>query len=285
MRTDSDNQPCTDAHSRQSAGTASTGVTHRLGCRLSLSVGYGLAEQVSRWASDGHIGYVCVANTHQVAQAQSGSGLHNALANALAVTSDSQVLGKALRLLGTPYPEPVLYGPDLMQAVIAQAEKNELSIALFGSTQSTCEAVLERARREHPALRIRGIVCPPVQPLHELVDGTHAEQLRQLNADIVLVSLGCPKQELWMHESNAAQPGIKIGLGGAFDFYAGQRARSPEWVHRAGLEWLYRLCCEPRRLLTRYLVNNPVFIMIWLRARLFGSSQSARPTASNGGLG
>ena len=72
-----------------------------------------------------------------------------------------------------------------------------------------------------------------------------------------------------MYQTDATQPGVKIGLGGAFEFYAGLRNRSPAWVHRAGLEWLYRLCCEPRRLLKRYLVNNPAFVWIWLRAQLW----------------
>lgn len=260
--------------------------TSSLGCRLTLSVGQGLAQRVASWAKSGRSGYVCVANTHQVVQAQAGSELHDALQNALAVTSDSQVLGKALQRLGTPYPEPVLYGPDLMQAVIAQAEKNQLTVALFGSTEQVCQAVCARIAQEHPALSIAGSVCPPVSSLDDLVTGDHAAELRAMKADIVLVSLGCPKQELWMYRSANSLPGVSIGLGGAFGFYADQSTRSPAWVHKTGLEWLYRLCSEPQRLYKRYLVNNPLFVWIWLKARLRGNSNpNGTKTASGANAG
>lgn len=245
--------------------------TNRLGCRLTLEAGHGLASRLADWGATKTRGYVCVANTHQVAQAHSEPGLNQALANAQAVTTDSQVLASALAILGLPYPEPVLYGPDLMQAVIASAASAGLSIGLFGSTPQVCSAVRARIHLEHPNLIVSVAICPPVKTLEELASGPEIAELAQAAPDILLVSLGCPKQEQWMFLTNRQIPGMKIGLGGAFEFYAGVRKRSPAWVHKAGLEWLYRLCWEPRRLLHRYLVNNPIFVWLWLRAMLRSS--------------
>ncbi|MGB7181480.1 MAG: WecB/TagA/CpsF family glycosyltransferase [Burkholderiaceae bacterium] len=247
---------------------------HQLGCRLSLIAGNGLANQVANWAQAGEPGYICVANTHQVTLAQRDPGLNEALHDALAVTTDSQVLAKALNHLGTPYPEPVLYGPDLMQAVIEAADAAQLSIGLFGSTPETCDAVARRIRKDHPTLKLTFAISPPMMSLSALANCDEIAEMNRAPADVLLVSLGCPKQEQWMHLTNQSVSGVKIGLGGAFEFYAGLRARSPAWVHKAGLEWLYRLCSEPRRLMHRYLVNNPLFVLLWLRALIRGGRRA-----------
>ena len=94
------------------------------------------------------------------------------------------------------------------------------------------------------------------------------ERIKDNGARIVFVGLGCPKQELWMHAYSPRIPAVLIGVGAAFDFFAGSIERAPLWMQKSGLEWFYRLCSEPRRLWRRYLITNSLFIWYWLLERL-----------------
>jgi N-acetylglucosaminyldiphosphoundecaprenol N-acetyl-beta-D-mannosaminyltransferase len=153
-----------------------------------------------------------------------------------------------------------VYGPDLMLAC-CDASRGRRRHFLYGGAKGVPERLADRLRDRFPGLLIVGAYSPPFHPL------SHAEALavtRQINdakPDIVWVGLSTPKQERWM----AAQRGVLnapvlVGVGAAFDFHAGLKAQAPRWMRRSGLEWLFRLLTEPRRLWRRYLINNPLFL-------------------------
>jgi N-acetylglucosaminyldiphosphoundecaprenol N-acetyl-beta-D-mannosaminyltransferase len=116
--------------------------------------------------------------------------------------------------------------------------------------------------RRFPGATLVGSISPPFRPLSEAEDRSIVAAINGSGADIVWVGLGAPKQERWMADHRAAlEAPILIGVGAAFDFHAGLVRRAPRFLQRSGLEWLFRLCMEPRRLWRRYLTNNPQFLV------------------------
>ena len=126
-----------------------------------------------------------------------------------------------------------------------------------------------RLEREFPELQIAGIESPPFRPLTEVEDVELVERINKSGAGFTFVSLGCPKQECWMQEHFGKISSVMIGVGAAFPVYAGIKSRAPMWVRASGLEWLYRLLQEPRRLFGRYLKTIPPFI--WLALQQIGA--------------
>ena len=127
------------------------------------------------------------------------------------------------------------------------------------------DAMVGRAMKELPGLRIAGTCSPPFR---KLTEEEMAEQARVINASgahIVMVALGCPKQERWMAAMQGRVNAVMLGLGGAFLLYAGVDSRAPKWMRDLSLEWLYRLALEPGRLWKRYLVTNSVFLWLFLK--------------------
>ena len=239
--------------------------TNIFGCRTDLVASSAVADFVVESLGNGKRGYICVANTHQVVNSRSDTKLKSAMENALLVTSDSKVLAKTLALLGHGFDGRVLYGPDILIDVAKKAEQEQLKIALFGSTKIENLAVVNELKSKFPKLKVVGLFNPPNTDIDNLIKSDEFLALQKVSADITLVSLGCPKQEKFMHATDNSLPGIKIGLGGAFGFVSGRNPRSPNWVHRYCLEWLYRLFLEPKRLARRYIYNNTFFSLVFFR--------------------
>jgi N-acetylglucosaminyldiphosphoundecaprenol N-acetyl-beta-D-mannosaminyltransferase len=131
----------------------------------------------------------------------------------------------------------------------------------YGGGAGVPERLAERLRTRYPALRVVGTYSPPFRPLSEHEASEVIRLINQAEPDIVWVGLSTPKQERWMstHRPELRAP-VLIGVGAAFDFHAGLKPQAPRWMQRCGLEWLFRLLTEPRRLWRRYLFNNPVFV-------------------------
>jgi N-acetylglucosaminyldiphosphoundecaprenol N-acetyl-beta-D-mannosaminyltransferase len=186
--------------------------------------------------------------------------------------ADGTSLVWASRLLGTPVPERV-GGVDLFEEVCASAGP-ELGIFLLGGRPGAAEGAARVLRRRNPGLRIAGTHCPPYGFEADPAEAARAvEAVRAASPDILFVGLGAPRQEIWIHE-NALALGVPVsaGVGASFDFVSGMVPRAPRWIQRAGLEWLFRTCVEPRRLWRRYARTNPAFVAMVLR-QLF----AARP--------
>jgi N-acetylglucosaminyldiphosphoundecaprenol N-acetyl-beta-D-mannosaminyltransferase len=193
---------------------------------------------------------------------------------------DGQPIVWALRLLGHRRATRV-YGPDLMWHWCERAARSGIPTYLYGGRDDAARALLERRLRERfPGLRIAGGCSPRFRPLGE-PPLTPAERERVIadidasGAQVVWVGTGQPRQELWMSEMRPLlKAPLLVGVGAAFDFHAGLVSQAPAWMGRNGLEWLYRLSREPRRLWRRYLIGNPRFVAAF--ARQYARERRAR---------
>jgi N-acetylglucosaminyldiphosphoundecaprenol N-acetyl-beta-D-mannosaminyltransferase len=154
----------------------------------------------------------------------------------------------------------------------AVAAESGNAVFLYGSSQETLAALQTRLREAFPALVIAGAVPPPYRELTPDEDASAVATINDSGATLIFVSLGCPKQELWMTAHRERIHAVMIGVGAAFDYHAGTLTRAPVWAGRIGLEWLYRLAAEPRRLWKRYLITNTLFIIGSARQLIFRPS-------------
>ncbi len=168
----------------------------------------------------------------------------------------------------TAQPWPRVTGADLLPAVLASAEVQGHRVGFFGGSAQTHELLTEHLRHNYPALVVSGMWAPDSGDIDSRSDAI-ASAIRTARTDILVVSLGKPRQEQWVDQYGFAT-GARVFLpcGGAIDFMAGQTRRAPEWMQRFGLEWFYRLTHEPRRLARRYLLQGPRALLRSARAQL-----------------
>jgi N-acetylglucosaminyldiphosphoundecaprenol N-acetyl-beta-D-mannosaminyltransferase len=172
----------------------------------------------------------------------------------------------ASHLLGLPVPEKIS-GSDLAPRLLALAAARRWRVFLLGGDATAAQQASARLRRDLPELNIVGVASPRVcMDEARVTREPLLRQIRSRNPDLVLVGLGAPKQELFIHEAvDALRPAVLLGVGATIDFLAGTAQRAPSWVSSAGLEWLYRLAREPRRLWRRYLLRDWKFAPILMR--------------------
>jgi len=153
-----------------------------------------------------------------------------------------------------------VYGPDLMLEVCAWSEKNICRHFFFGGESGVAEALASKLTARFPKLEIAGTATPPFRPLTADEQKHLSEKICAVKPDILWVGLSTPKQEKFMTEFlPKLDVTLMIGVGAAFDFHSGRIRQAPRWMQRSGLEWFYRLCQEPCRLVKRYCKNNPLF--------------------------
>jgi N-acetylglucosaminyldiphosphoundecaprenol N-acetyl-beta-D-mannosaminyltransferase len=154
-----------------------------------------------------------------------------------------------------------VYGPDLMLALLELSAKKGYSHFFYGGAEGVAEELKARMGRRFPGLNVVGTHCPPFRPLEPDEKDRLIEKVDGLAPNFFWVGLSTPKQELFMTEFHERlNANVMLGVGAAFDFHTGRVRQAPRWMMRAGLEWFFRLCTEPRRLGPRYLRNNPAFI-------------------------
>ena len=209
--------------------------------------------------------YVCVTGVHGIMESRRDERLRQVHNAAGLVTPDGMPLVWLSRWQGFGRVSRV-YGPDLMLACCAQSDGAGYSHFLYGGAPGVVERLAERLRGRFPRLRIAGTCTPPFRPLTASEDDAVIQQINAADPDIVWVGLSTPRQERWMweHRDRIKAP-VMVGVGAAFDFNAGLKRQAPLWMQARGLEWLFRLCSEPRRLWPRYLRNNPLFVWFTLR--------------------
>jgi exopolysaccharide biosynthesis WecB/TagA/CpsF family protein len=213
---------------------------------------------VERWILNREHHYVCVTGVHGVMECQSHPDLKRVYNEAGLVTPDGMPMVWLGRLNGASQIRRV-YGPDLMLALCSLSRGYRHFI--FGGEASVPELLAKKLREKFPAIEIVGTLSPPFRKLSEAEDQEIVDTINRARPDLVWVGLGCPKQERWMADHVARlDAAALLGVGAAFDFHAGLKGQAPRFMQRGGLEWLYRLLCEPRRLWRRYLLLNPVFI-------------------------
>lgn len=224
----------------------------------------GAIERLNSWVDSGPPGrLVTFANVHMVVEAQSDMGLKDALLRADLNCPD----GKPLAWIGrSAHGERVsqVAGPDFMGRFCERSARLGHRHYLYGGAPGIAEQAARNLTRMYPGLCIAGTYSPPFRPLSPSEQAEACRRINQSGAQIVWVALGCPKQEKWMSEHrNRLDAKVLLGVGQAIDILAGAKDRAPGLLRRAGLEWAYRLCCEPRRLWKRYLVTNSLFLF-WM---------------------
>lgn len=240
-----------------------------LGQRLDATDYADATARVIDWANRGESRYVCLSNVHMVMQGWDDSNFRQIINAADLITTDGVPLVWCLRALGLPSAVRV-YGPDLTLHVCAAAAQQQLAIGLYGGTAQSLKEFAALLQSRFPAIEIACSIAPPFRPLTEAEDATYTKQLAESGARILFVGIGCPKQEIWMSEHRGRLNMPMLGVGAAFDFHAGRVKQAPAWLQAIGLEWLFRLLMEPRRLWRRYAWHNPRFVLFFIEQLLRG---------------
>ncbi|MDJ0706280.1 MAG: WecB/TagA/CpsF family glycosyltransferase [Leptolyngbyaceae cyanobacterium MO_188.B28] len=224
-------------------------------------------ELMLHWANQNLSKVVCVANVHMLMEATWHEDLGAVLKSADLVTPDGMPLVWMMNLLGARTQDRVA-GMDILLTLCQAASSQDCSIFFVGSTTETLERMRLGLKSDFPNLQIAGMEPLPFRPLTPSEDKALIAKINQSGAGLLMVCLGCPKQERWMAEHKNKIQAVMIGLGGAFPVYAGIQRRAPLLVRRAGLEWLYRLIQEPQRLWGRYRKTIPPFVWLALKQLL-----------------
>ena len=237
-----------------------------LGMRVDATSYEETAATVLELARSGRGGMVCVSTTHMAMECFDSPDFRAIVNAADRVTPDGVPLVWALRALGVPGASRV-YGPDLLPFLCAAAEREGVPVGLYGGTSAVLGQLQQRLRQRFPRLLIPFAWAPPFRSLDAQEDARVTETIEASGVGILFVGLGCPKQERWMAAHRERLPCVLVGVGAAFDFVAGTKPQAPGFLKGAGLEWLFRLCCEPRRLWRRYLIGNSRFLFHFLLRR------------------
>ena len=238
------------------------GAMNVLGTQVSV---LNLARAVSlleSWMESRIVGrYVCVTGVHGVMESLRDVGVQAIHNRADAVMPD----GMPLVWLGWHYGHSTMnrvYGPDLMLAMLAVSAQKGYTNFFYGGKAGVAEDLGRRMAARFPGLRVVGTYSPPFGALSLAGEMAVLAEINTVKPDILWIGLGTPKQEIQMADfSGKVQAKVMLGVGAAFDFHTGRIRQAPVWIQRAGLEWLFRFCMEPRRLAGRYLRNNPLFLV------------------------
>jgi len=209
---------------------------------------------------------ICLSNAYTVALAQNDEPFMRLMQNADLVLADGMSIVWGARWVGLKLPGRIA-GPDFMEALCAIAAQKGYGIFLLGSTHENLLQLSEALLSRYPQLIIRGMYSPPMcEEIDDIENQKIIQKLNDAKPDIMFVGMSAPKQEKWIaaHLQTFHIP-LCVGVGAAFDFISGRIPRAPNWMQKSGLEWAYRLFCEPKRLWRRYLLGNLVFLSLLLK--------------------
>lgn len=161
-----------------------------------------------------------------------------------------------------------VYGPTLTLEVLKKSDTERLSLYLYGSKQTTLDALAKNIKSWFPGIDIVGMHADRFRDATAEEDLQDIEKINSSKANIILVGRGCPRQEVWVSDHLGKINGAMMAVGAAFDFHAGTLEQAPSWMQNNGLEWLFRLFKEPQRLWKRYLFTNSKFILLFFKQKL-----------------
>lgn len=219
--------------------------------------------------------YICLAPAHSVMDCYHDPQLRKVFNRSAMVVPDGMSMVWLAKLIGHRQVGRV-YGPDLMLALCAASLRHGFSHYFYGGGEGVAPELAIHLQRRYPGLKVAGTLSPPFQELSTAKDEEIVRQINTANPDLVWVGLGSGKQERWMAEHREhLQAPVLIAVGAAFDFLSGRKPQAPRWIQRSGLEWLFRLASEPRRLWPRYR-QYPLFVVLVL-AQLLGLRKYPMP--------
>ncbi|HMJ67707.1 MAG TPA: WecB/TagA/CpsF family glycosyltransferase [Cyclobacteriaceae bacterium] len=208
--------------------------------------------------------YVCFANVHMIVEANRDPSLRRAINQATLVAPDGKPLSVFMKTFHRVEQERVC-GMDILPDLLRKAQESGRSVYFYGGEQHCLDLIQARAKKDFPKLRIAGLYSPPYRQLTAEEKAEDLDRIRNSGADLVFVSLGCPRQEKWMAESVKKLNACFLGLGQAFTVYAQLERRLPKWMRTLCLEWAFRLFQEPGRLWKRYLYTNSEFLLMTMK--------------------
>jgi len=236
---------------------------------------------VMDWASRRQSRIVTALAVHGVMAGALDSKLRSHLNRFDILTPDGQPVRWALNLLATqPRLHERVRGVELTEQTCAAAARGGIGVYLYGSRPDVVQAMATRLREAYPGLKIVGVQASRFREATPEEDAADVACMNRSGAGVVFVGLGCPLQEQWAYEHLGRVQAVMVCVGAAFDFLAGRLPQAPSWMQRAGLEWLFRLAQEPRRLWRRYAFYNPLFVgMVLLQLAGIRTFSDARPQA------
>ena len=217
-------------------------------------------ECMMKAAKQAEPGIVACHAVHAIVTASCDDGLRQQVNEFSMITPDGQPVRWGMNLLHRTKLTDRVYGPELTRRVCHAAAKEGVSIYLYGGTPEILELLQSNLRDQVPDLQIAGAEAPPFRSLSDEENEAACTRINRSGAGIVMIGLGCPKQDLFAAENSKRIECVQLLVGAAFDFHAGVKPMAPAWMQKSGLEWLFRLGCEPRRLWQRYLVTNSIYV-------------------------
>ena len=232
----------------------------------------GALDAIDRLIRSKSGGTVFTPNVDHVVMAEHDERFRTAYAAAALSLVDGTPVLWASRLLRTPLPAKIS-GSDLVMPLLRRASERGYRVFFLGGAPGVADLAKSKLEAALPGIQIVGTDASRIDVNQPADADEVTERIRRTEPDIVLVALGAPKQEIWSFtRTERLKPAVLIGVGASLDFVAGIQKRAPSWMSTAGLEWLYRLAQEPRRLAARYLLRDPEFCLILLRQLMQGSN-------------
>lgn len=222
-------------------------------------------QRISEWIDTKRKSYVCVAPVATVVSALDDDKYLEVLNHADMVTPDGMPIvwvgrAKGYREMGR------VCGPDMMKKICIDPCLSHCRHFFFGATDQTLHELQEQLRKWNPDIKICGAIAPPFRDKAQVEDDDVVGRINHAQPDILWVGIGAPKQDYWMAlNRDRIDAPVLVGIGAAFDFLAGNKPRAPKWMQKIGMEWFFRLCCEPRRLWRRYVIGNTRFCFEFLK--------------------
>jgi N-acetylglucosaminyldiphosphoundecaprenol N-acetyl-beta-D-mannosaminyltransferase len=240
-----------------------------LGSPIAITDYEGAMDVMDAMVESGIRGYVCAVAVHALTVGYEDPEMRVALRDATLVLPDGMPVVWAAKLLGEKLDDRV-YGPELMRRYNARCAEKSHRVWLYGGRdQGSLVQLALNLRRRNPGINIVGGYSPPFRPMTAEEEDALINEINQAQPDVLWVGIGVPKQELWMARMRERlDVPVICAVGAAFDFHAGRISQAPTWMQERGLEWIYRIAQEPRRLLPRYLYFNPRFILAFARQYL-----------------
>lgn len=232
-----------------------------LGVKISALNYQQAIKMIEEWIKRDKRSYVCVSAVHLIMECYKDRQLMNGVNKAGIVTTDGMPLVWYLRHVSQFKRAKRVYGPDLTLKLCKRAAQKGYRVFFLGGARGETEMLEKKLKENYPGLKVVGRIDTPVRPLPREENLKAIKKINNAGADIVFVGLGCPYQEKWMIENRSRlTAGVLIGVGAAFDFITGRARQAPKWMQERGLEWLFRLSQNPRRLMYRYTILNLKFI-------------------------
>jgi N-acetylglucosaminyldiphosphoundecaprenol N-acetyl-beta-D-mannosaminyltransferase len=264
-------QPQPQPQAAASAPTVAAEIDTRsiLGVPVAVTDYAGAIEAMDAMIASRERGYVCAVAVHALTVGLDDPEMAGALRGATLVLPDGMPVVWAANMLGANLADRV-YGPELMLRYSKHCAEHGHRVWLYGGRdQGSLVQLALNLRRLHPGINIVGGYPPPFRPMTEEEEDALVDQINGARPDVLWVGIGVPKQEKWMARMrDRLDVPVMCAVGAAFDFHAGRISQAPSWMQQRGLEWIYRIAQEPRRLLPRYLYFNPRFVLAFARQYL-----------------